>query len=71
MIASEFIWTGGDCHLYSNHADQVETQLAREPGPLPKMTINRRDSLFDYRYEDFVLSGYEHAQPSIKAPVAV
>lgn len=67
----EFIWTGGDCHIYSNHVDQVEEQLLREPLPLPKLVIRRKpDSLFDYRFEDFELINYE-SHPAIKAPVAV
>lgn len=67
----DFVWTGGDCHLYSNHLEQARTQLARDPRPLPTMTLNSevRD-LFAFRYEDFTLGGYEpHAH--IKAPVAV
>jgi len=67
----EFIWTGGDCHLYLNHLDQVEEQLGREPMPLPRLAIKRRpDSLFDYRYEDFEILNYE-AHPHIRAAVAV
>ncbi|MEY4214251.1 MAG: hypothetical protein RL458_2477 [Pseudomonadota bacterium] len=67
----DFIWTGGDCHLYLNHLDQARTQLEREPFPLPRLTILRRpDSIFDYRFEDFEISGYQ-SHPHIKAPVAV
>ncbi len=67
----EFIWTGGDCHLYLNHLEQARTQLARDPYPPPQLTITRKpDSLFDYAYEDFQISGYQH-HPAIKAPVAV
>ena len=67
----DFIWTGGDCHLYSNHLDQSREQLARSLYPLPQLTIKRRpDTLFDYRYEDFEISGYQ-SHPHIKAPVAV
>jgi thymidylate synthase len=67
----EFIWTGGDCHLYSNHLEQARLQLSREPKPLPTMTINPDvKDLFSFKLEDFVLSDYEpHAH--IKAPVAV
>ncbi|TAK91795.1 MAG: thymidylate synthase [Burkholderiaceae bacterium] len=67
----EFIWTGGDCHLYSNHLEQVHEQLSRSPYPLPQLHIKRRpDSLFDYRFEDFEILEYQsHAH--IKAPVAV
>ena len=71
LQAGEFIWTGGDCHLYTNHLDQVRTQLAREPLPLPKLVIRRRpDNLFDYRYEDFTIAGYQ-SHPGIRAPIAV
>jgi thymidylate synthase len=67
----EFVHTFGDAHLYSNHLEQVETQLAREPLPLPSMKLNPNvKSVFDFRYEDFELVGYE-AHPHIKAPVAV
>lgn len=71
LEAGEFIWTGGDCHLYANHLDQVRTQLAREPFPLPKLVIRRRaDTLFDYRYDDFEIAGYQ-SHPGIRAPIAV
>lgn len=71
LEAGEFIWTGGDCHLYTNHLDQVRTQLAREPFPLPQLAIKRRpDTLFDYRYEDFEIAGYQ-SHPGIRAPIAV
>ena len=67
----EFIWTGGDCHLYLNHLDQADEQLSREPLPLPTLAIRRRPpSIFDYRYEDFEILNYE-AHPHIKAAVAV
>ncbi len=67
----EFIWTGGDCHLYLNHLEQADLQLARAPHPLPTMRLNPAvDDLFAFRYEDFELTGYEH-HPHIKAPVAV
>lgn len=66
----EFVWTGGDCHIYDNHVEQVATQLEREPFPYPQMKIAGRDSIFDYEYEDFEVVGYEH-HPGIKAPVAV
>ena len=67
----EFIWTGGDCHLYSNHLDQAREQLSRDPGPLPRLEILRKpDAIDQYEYEDFRLVGYE-AQAHIKAPVAV
>jgi thymidylate synthase len=67
----DFVWTGGDCHLYSNHAEQVALQLAREPRPAPRLEIKRRPpSVFDYALEDFELVGYD-PHPAIKAPVAV
>ncbi|MBW6494605.1 MAG: thymidylate synthase [Burkholderiaceae bacterium] len=67
----EFIWTGGDCHLYLNHFNQADEQLSREPRSLPTLLIQRRpDSIFDYRFEDFVVDGYD-PHPHIKAPVAV
>ena len=67
----DFIWTGGDCHLYLNHLEQADEQLAREPLPLPTLAIKRRPaSIFDYRFEDFEILDYE-AHPHIKAPVAV
>ena len=67
----EFVWTGGDCHLYLNQLDQAREQLARTPGPLPRLEILRKaESIDAYRYEDFALHDYV-AQPHIKAPVAV
>ena len=67
----EFIWTGGDCHLYLNHLEQADLQLGREPLPLPRLDIKRRPAtIFDYRYEDFELVGYE-AHSHIPAQVAV
>jgi thymidylate synthase len=71
LEAGEFIWTGGDCHLYLNHLEQARVQLTREPKPLPRLRIARRPgSIFDYRYEDFVFEGYE-THPSIRAAIAV
>ena len=71
LQAGEFVWTGGDCHIYSNHLEQVKLQLSREPLPLPKLEIKRRpDSIFDYRFEDFEIINYQsHAR--ISAPVAI
>lgn len=67
----EFIWTGGDVHIYANHFEQVETLLQREPKELPRLRFKRRPvSLFDYEYDDFVITGYD-PHPPIKAPVAV
>jgi thymidylate synthase len=66
-----FVWTGGDCHLYSNHLDQAREQLGRDPRPLPKLTLLRRPTdIGDYRFEDFEISGYD-PHPHIKAEVAV
>jgi thymidylate synthase len=71
LDVGEFIWTGGDTHLYVNHVEQARTQLAREPYPLPRLQIGRRPpSIFDYRYDDFEFVGYQ-AHPAIKAPIAV
>ena len=71
LAVGDFIWTGGDCHIYSNHFEQVQTQLARQPYAYPTLQIKRRPaSIFDYAYEDFEVVGYEH-HPAIKAPVAV
>ena len=71
LEVGDFIWTGGDCHLYLNHLDQAREQLTRTPGPLPRLEILRRpDAIDGYAYEDFVLHDYA-AQPHIKAPVAV
>ena len=66
----EFVWTGGDCHIYDNHVEQVTKQLSRDPFPYPQVTLADCDSIFDYEYEDFEVVGYEH-HPGIKAPVAV
>lgn len=67
----EFIWTGGDCHLYSNHMEQVREQLSRTPYPMPQVRLLRRPpTLFDYEMQDIELVGYQHHAP-IKAPVAV
>jgi thymidylate synthase len=67
----EFIWTGGDCHIYDNHREQVETQLARDPFPYPTLHLRRRpDSIFDYAFEDFEVQDYVH-HPAIRAPIAV
>ena len=67
----DFVWTGGDCHLYSNHLDQARLQLSRRPGPLPRLTIKRHAPAIDaYEYEDFVIEDYI-AEAHIPAPVAV
>ncbi len=71
LAPGDFIWTGGDCHLYLNHLTQADEQLSREPYPPPKLMILRRpDSLFGYRFEDFRIDDYR-SHPHIKAPVAV
>ena len=71
LDVGDFVWTGGDCHLYSNHMEQVGLQLSRDERPLPQLVIKRKpDSLFDYRFEDFEIAGYD-PHPAIKAPVAV
>jgi len=71
LAAGDFIWTGGDCHLYTNHLEQARLQLTREPYPLPRLRMHRKpESIFDYRFEDFEFEGYQ-AHPLIKAPVAV
>ena len=67
----DFVWTGGDCHLYTNHLEQSEQQLARQPKSLPRLQLKRKPaSIFDYAFEDFELVGYE-CHPHIKAAVAV
>ncbi|SNX28179.1 thymidylate synthase [Polynucleobacter meluiroseus] len=71
LEVGDFVWTGGDCHLYSNHLEQVDLQLSREFFPLPKLRILRKpDSIFDYEIEDFEIEGYQ-SHPHIKAPVAI
>ena len=71
LEVGDFVWTGGDCHLYSNHLEQVDLQLSRDFFPLPKLNILRKpDSIFDYEFEDFEIAGYQ-SHPAIKAPVAV
>jgi thymidylate synthase len=71
LMPGDFIWTGGDCHLYANHLEQADLQLSREPLKLPAMRINPDvKDIFAFRFEDFTLEGYE-SHPHIKAPVAV
>ena len=71
LAVGDFVWTGGDCHLYSNHLQQADEQLSRKPLPLPQLAIKRRpDSIFDYQFEDFEILNYE-SHPHIKAAVAV
>ena len=71
LAAGDFVWTGGDCHIYSNHFEQTKLQLSRAPRPYPQLVIKRKpESIFDYRFEDFEIVGYD-PHPAIKAPVAV
>ncbi len=71
LEVGDFVWTGGDCHIYSNHTDQVREQLSRSPFPYPVLAIKRRPaSIFEYAYEDFEVLEYQH-HAAIKAPVAV
>jgi thymidylate synthase len=71
LTPGEFIWSGGDCHLYLNHLEQAELQLSRSPLPLPQLHLRRRPAtLFDYQYEDFEFLNYQ-SHPAIKAPIAV
>lgn len=66
----DFVWTGGDCHIYDNHVEQVTEQLSREPYPYPRLELAERGCIFDYAYEDITVHDYRH-HPAIKAPVAV
>jgi thymidylate synthase len=66
----EFVWMGGDCHIYANHVDQVREQLSRDPRPYPTLALKKAESIFAYRPEDFVIAGYD-PHPPIKAPIAV
>ncbi|QAY63579.1 thymidylate synthase [Xylanimonas allomyrinae] len=70
LEVGDFVWTGGDCHIYDNHADQVREQLSREPYPYPRLTLAARGSIFDYTFDDVEVLGYQH-HPAIKASVAV
>jgi thymidylate synthase len=71
LKVGEFIWTGGDTHLYLNHIEQARLQLSREPYPLPTLGIKSRPpSIFEYEYEDFEIIGYRY-HPKISAPIAV
>ena len=71
LEVGDFVWTGGDCHIYKNHFEQVELQLSRTPRAYPKLVISRKpSSIFDYKFEDFVIEGYD-PRPHIKAPIAV
>jgi len=71
LLPGDFVWTGGDCHVYLNHIEQVKLQLTRTPFPLPTLLMQRKPaSLFDYQYSDFELVNYQ-AHPHIKGAVAV
>ena len=71
LLKTLFIWTGGDCHIYLNHLEQVEKRLAREHFPLPKLEIKRKpDSIFDYKFEDFEIVGYQ-SHKAIAAPIVI
>ena len=66
----DFVWTGGDCHIYDNHVQQVREQLSRDPRPYPELVLAHRDSIFDYTFGDVEIRNYD-PHPAIKAPVAV
>lgn len=70
LDVGDFVWTGGDCHIYDNHVEQVTEQLNRDPRPYPELVLAQRDSIFDYTYEDVEIRHYD-PHPAIKAPVAV
>ena len=70
LEVGDFIWTGGDCHIYDNHREQVAEQLQREPYPFPTLELRQAASILDYTYEDVVIHGYQH-HPTIAAPIAV
>jgi len=70
LAVGEFVWTGGDCHIYDNHVEQVRLQLSRDPRPYPELSLAQRDSIFDYEYDDVIVKNYD-PHPAIKAPVAV
>jgi len=70
LDVGDFVWTGGDCHIYDNHLEQVRTQLSRAPYPYPRLQLRRAPSIFDYSYDDVAVLDYQH-HPSISAPIAV
>ena len=70
LEVGDFVWTGGDCHIYDNHLEQVTEQLTREPFPLPTLTVAPRASIFDYEFEDLHVENYQH-HPAIRGAVAV
>ena len=70
LEVGELIWTGGDCHIYNNHVEQVREQLSRDPYPFPTLRLSRADNLYAYKWEDIEIENYRH-HPTIKAPIAV
>jgi thymidylate synthase len=70
LEVGDFVWTGGDCHIYNNHFDAVEEQLSREPKPLPMLVFTEGKKIADYNIDDFVLDNY-NPDPAIKAEMAV
>jgi thymidylate synthase len=70
LDVGDFVWTGGDCHVYDNHVEQVREQLTREAYPFPELRLRKAASLFDYEYDDIEVVGYRH-HPALRAPVAV
>lgn len=70
LEVGDFVWTGGDVHIYANHVDAVRTQLDREPYPFPRLELRKAPSLFEYGFEDVAVEGYQH-HPTISAPIAV
>ncbi len=70
LEVGDFVWTGGDCHIYDNHLEQVRTQLTRSPFPSPRLQLRRAPSIFDYGYDDVAVLDYRH-HPAISAPIAV
>lgn len=70
LEVGDFVWTGGDCHIYDNHLEQVRTQLTRSPFPSPRLQLRRAPSIFDYGYDDVAVLDYQH-HPAISAPIAV
>ena len=70
LDVGDFIWTGGDCHIYDNHVDQVRLQLSRSAFPAPTLKLDQAASIFDYRFEDVTILDYQYS-PAIPAPVAV
>lgn len=70
MVAKDFVWTGGDCHVYSNHVDQVKLQLTRDVRSFPKLRLNKAEDIFSYKFDDITIEGYD-PHPAIKGAVAV